>query len=265
MRQFEEELESEDVDLFISKFEQEIDDEERYFQETGHMPESESVVDSLLDNINTVVQDAKEKLDNQDDQSEENVEAPELEDSPILTEDATAEEGIAEEAIENENIAENVPAEEQADGEVGSDFDMPLELDDDEIDLSAFIEESDDEAGEGADSENSDDIGLSLDDATADGADEEGLDDSLKEFLPDEMDALDEAQFGDGEELDLSGEGELDLENLLEGGDDEDLLDILRERKRRKRKRKRKRARKSLIHLYKSFCLFFLVHQMKMK
>ncbi|MBR1623149.1 MAG: hypothetical protein IJ675_04500, partial [Pseudobutyrivibrio sp.] len=35
----------------------------------------------------------------------------------------------------------------------------------------------------------------------------------------------DEAEFSDGEEPDLSGEGDLDLENLL-GGEDEDLLDI---------------------------------------
>ena len=55
--------------------------------------------------------------------------------------------------------------------------------------------------------------------------DEEPLDDSLKEFLPDEMDALDEALFGDGEEPNLSGEDDMDLENLLDG-DDEDLLDI---------------------------------------
>ena len=112
-----------------------------------------------------------------------------------------------------------------------TDEDSPLELPgDDEIDLSAFIEEADEPEAEGqaedeTDLSSDDDFGLSLDDATDENAEEEPLDESLKEFLPDDMDALDEAEFSDGEEPDLSGEGDLDLENLL-GGEDEDLLDI---------------------------------------
>ena len=209
LRQFEEELESEDVDLFISNFEQEIDDEERIFQETGELPDSENVVDTLLDNINNVVQGATKALD------EEEVSEPEPQDDIDLE---------VEPEVEDEPVSEDEPEE-------SSEEDISLELPgDDEIDLSSFIEESDEEelsseeeASEES-SEDDDDFGFSLDDVLED-VDEEPLDDSLKEFLPDDMDALDDAQFGEGEEPDLSGEGELDLENLL-GGDDEDLLDI---------------------------------------
>ena len=209
LRQFEEELESEDVDLFISNFEQEIDDEERIFQETGELPDSENVVDTLLDNINNVVQGATKALD------EEEVTEPEPQDDIDLE---------VEPEVEDEPVSEDEPEE-------SSEEDISLELPgDDEIDLSSFIEESDEEelsseeeASEES-SEDDDDFGFSLDDVLED-VDEEPLDDSLKEFLPDDMDALDDAQFGEGEEPDLSGEGELDLENLL-GGDDEDLLDI---------------------------------------
>ena len=209
LRQFEEELESEDVDLFISNFEQEIDDEERIFQETGELPDSENVVDTLLDNINNVVQGATKALD------EEEVPEPDPQDDIDLE---------VEPEVEDEPVSEEEPEE-------SSEEDISLELPgDDEIDLSSFIEESDEdelsseeEASEES-SEEDDDFGFSLDDVLED-VDEEPLDDSLKEFLPDDMDALDDAQFGEGEEPDLSGEGELDLENLL-GGDDEDLLDI---------------------------------------
>lgn len=209
LRQFEEELESEDVDLFISNFEQEIDDEERIFQETGELPDSENVVDTLLDNINNVVQGATKALD------EEEVPQPEPQDDIDLE---------VEPEVEDEPVSEEEPEE-------SSEEDISLELPgDDEIDLSSFIEESDeeelgsDEEASEESSEDDDDFGFSLDDVLED-VDEEPLDDSLKEFLPDDMDALDDAQFGEGEEPDLSGEGELDLENLL-GGDDEDLLDI---------------------------------------
>ena len=209
LRQFEEELESEDVDLFISNFEQEIDDEERIFQETGELPDSENVVDTLLDNINNVVQGATKALD------EEEVPEPDPQDDIDLE---------VEPEVEEEPVSEE-------ESEESSEEDISLELPgDDEIDLSSFIEESDEdelsseeEASEES-SEEDDDFGFSLDDVLED-VDEEPLDDSLKEFLPDDMDALDDAQFGEGEEPDLSGEGELDLENLL-GGDDEDLLDI---------------------------------------
>lgn len=213
LREFEEELESEDVDLFISNFEQEIDDEERIFQETGKLPDSENVVDSLIDNIDNVVKDAEKQLD----EPEESVEEPMA--FPELTPDEPEEE---EEELSLDSILEDEPASAPA-----IDGDEPISLPgDDEIDLSAFIEEPEDapldETEESGDSE--DDFGFSLDDITEEG-DEEPLDESLKEFLPDEMDALDEAQYGDGDEPDLSGEGDLDLDNLLEG-DDEDLLDI---------------------------------------
>ncbi len=211
LRQFEEELESEDVDLFISNFEQEIDDEERIFQETGELPASENVVDSLLDNINNVVKGATKALDEED-----AVEAPEPQKDIDLE---------VEPEVEEAEIADSESLEEESSDDIS--LDLPG---DEEIDLSSFIEESDEEEIASSDdapeesSEEEDDFGFSLDDVLED-VDEEPLDDSLKEFLPDDMDALDDAQFGEGEEPDLSGEGDLDLENLL-GGDDEDLLDI---------------------------------------
>ena len=240
LRQFEEELESEDVDLFISNFEQEIDDEERLFQETGELPESESVVGSLLDNIDKAVNKAKKDLDAEEDAVAEN-ENGFSDDNNEAMEDAS-EESLDEDVDLSFDISSSNEEEEPDSGE-GSDElslkdileddepeidlaadDTPIELpDDDEIDLSNFIEESDEEAIE--ESSEDDDFGLSLDDIVEDSSDDEPLDESLKEFMPDDMDALDEAQYGDGDEPDLSGEGDLDLDNLLEGGD-EDLLDI---------------------------------------
>ncbi|SFI00228.1 hypothetical protein SAMN04487830_11723 [Pseudobutyrivibrio sp. OR37] len=219
LRKFEEELESDDVDLFISNFEQEIDDDERHFQETGEVPESDGIVDALLNNKPIVKQDVQKTQEA-------------AEEMPISLDDEIHEE--VEEPVEE--IEESV-SQESSEGPVLEDDDAPLELpDDDDIDLSAFMEESDEDEVEasleetaeakedaGESSEEDDDLGFSLDDMVED-TEEEPLDESLKEFMPDEMDALDEAEFGEGEEPDLSGDGDLDLDNLLEG--DEDLLDI---------------------------------------
>ena len=220
LRKFEEELESEDVDLFISNFEQEIDEEEQYFQETGKLPESESVVASLIDNINTVVKDEKKKLEKQDEPDDEEEPALEPDESDDLLADIMSDDEPEEQPVE-EPPSETEP-------ESSAEDDTPLVLpDDDDIDLSEFIEESDEEkpveepVGEEPEE---DDLGFSLDDLSKE-VEEEPLDESMKEFMPDEMDALDEAEFADGEEPDLSGDGDLDLENLLDG-DDEDLLDI---------------------------------------
>lgn len=224
LRQFEEELESEDVDLFISNFEQEIDEEEQLFQKTGELPESANVVDSLLDNIKTVVNDETNKLNDDSDKEPENNE-PErgIELEADSEEDASDDNSLSDDLLSNVMSEEN--PEESADVQLDEgimDEESPLNIPENEIDLSTFLEE------EGAEEESAseeDDFGFSLDDATDLSAEEEPLDDSLKEFLPDEMDALDDAEYGEGEEPDLSGEGELDLEDLLEGGD-EDLLDI---------------------------------------
>ncbi len=215
LRKFEEELESDDVDLFISNFEQEIDDEERYFQETGELPQSEDVVNSLINNIDNVVKDANKELDEEDS----------VEDT---IEDSSDEMPSFEEAFNLESSDEDELEMESSDDLTSSadlitDDDTPITIPDDgdDIDLSAFVEESDDES-----TDDSDDFGVSLDDITDDSLDEEPLDDSLKEFLPDDMDAIDEVQFGDdGEEPDLSGKSDLELDSLL-GGGDEDLLDI---------------------------------------
>ncbi len=204
LRKFEEELDSDDVDLFISNFESEIDEEERIFKETGEMPDSVGVVDALLSNIKSAVKKETKQID---EPAEELVEEASLEEEPQL--DIDSDDGT----VSLDSFVED---------------DAPLELpdDDDDIDLSAFIEESDEESEAASEqAEDEDDLGFSLDDVLEDSSEEEPLDDSLKEFLPDEMDALDEAEFSDGEEPDLSGEGDLDLENILDGGD-EDLLDI---------------------------------------
>ncbi|MBR4707645.1 MAG: hypothetical protein IKP29_06290 [Pseudobutyrivibrio sp.] len=185
LRQFEEELDSDDVDVFISNFEEEIDEEERLFQK-GIEKEAEPEA--------------------------EPEEEDELEAEPEKEISLEPEEELEAEADEPSILDEDTP------------LDIP---DEGEIDLSNFIEEGDEEepAASEESQESEDDLGFSLDDMAED-VEEEPLDDSLKEFMPDEMDALDEAQFGDGEEPDLSGAGDMDLENLLEGGDDEDLLDI---------------------------------------
>ncbi|MBE5904317.1 MAG: hypothetical protein E7275_08515 [Pseudobutyrivibrio sp.] len=245
LRQFEEELGVDDADSFISDFEQEIDEEERIFQETGQIPESENVVGALLDNISTVVSDAHKQMDeddaaSNDDTIAEETEASSADDSTDESYDDSMIGGFDLEALMNADDSEEpadsdngLEAEEGSLDGVDLAGDEPIKLaDDDEIDLSEFMtEDSTDEESdlgglelESEESSEEDDFGFSLDDATSD-VEEEPLDDSLKEFLPDEMDALDEALYGDGEEPNLSGEDDMDLENLLDG-DDEDLLDI---------------------------------------
>jgi len=228
LRQFEEELETDDVDLFISNFEQEIDEEERIFQETGELPDSEGVVDSLLNNIKKVVNKAQDELDESVSEPEDDSE--EMPQDDMASEEFESSEHEAEESADDsdELSLKDILEDDEPQIDFAAD-DSPIEIPDDgEIDLSNFIEEPEDaplDEESPVDTDDSDDFGLSLDDVIEDSGEEEPLDDSLKEFLPDEMDALDEAQYGDGEEPDLSGDGDLDLENLLEG-DDEDLLDI---------------------------------------
>ncbi len=228
LRQFEEELGSDDVDLFVSNFEQEIDDEERHFQETGELPESDNIVDNLLNNIKTVVKKETEELSKEpviqlDDEIHEEVE----EEVPVEKASVEEESDFSDlESVMNDDSLNDEGDEGASEDSSEEDDDISLDLpSDDDIDLSDFIEEEqpEEEQAEEA-SDDDDDFGLSLDDVVED-TEEEPLDDSLKEFLPDEMDALDEAEFGEGEEPDLSGDGDLDLDNLLEG-DDEDLLDI---------------------------------------
>ena len=238
LRQFEEELDTDDVDLFISNFEQEIDDDEKRFEETGELPDSEGVIDNLLNNIRSAVKKEKKEpseefseepvLDNEiHEEVEDDISLPDLD--SVMSDEHESEE-IAENDDDNPgDLSLDSEAEEGED--ILADDEAPIALPDDEdIDLSAFIEESDEENAPSGDgdseeaSDDEDDLGFSLDDLVEDTA-EEPLDESMKEFMPDDMDALDEAEFGDGEEPDLSGDGDLDLDNLLEGGD-EDLLDI---------------------------------------
>ena len=220
LRKFEEELGQEDVDTFIADFEEEIDNEERLFQENGKKAESDDVVDKLINDIDNVVNDEAKKLEQEDSIPVEQ-EAPatteeQLDAFPELTEEEPPVDGSGQDA-----------GDENGDSDDG-DFKLP---EDDDIDISQFIEESDDESEaeesskEDSGSEDEDDFGFSLDDAVDESAEEEPLDESMKEFMPDDMDALDEAEYGEGEEPDLSGEGDLDLDNILEG-EDEDLMDI---------------------------------------
>ncbi|QFJ55704.1 hypothetical protein [Pseudobutyrivibrio xylanivorans] len=217
LRKFEEELETDEIDTFLSAFEQEIDDEEHLFETTGATLDSEDVVDKLINDIDEAVSDATKQLD-----EEPEAQAPEV--AEAEPEDASMEEPsfdadtISESDSDSESSADN--------DDDDSDLEIPEE-DDDDIDLSQFVEEADEDSEEdtGDSSEGDDDLGFSLDDIVEEESEEEPLDESMKEFMPDDMDALDEVEFGDGEEPDLSGEGDLDLDNILEG-EDEDLLDI---------------------------------------
>ena len=220
LRNFEEELESQDVDSLITDFEQELDDEERRFEETGEISDSEDVVEKLLSNIDTVVTDAKKQLDEEENIPEPQEEAAQAEEMPELEVDT----------MDSADVQEEQTSDDSDESHESDDQELSLPGDD-EIDLSQFIEEGDEESldSDGASSDSGesgdDDFGFSLDDAIDESGEEEPLDESLKEFMPDDMDALDEAEFGDGEEPDLSGEGDLDLDNILEG-EDEDLMDI---------------------------------------
>ncbi|MBQ7148703.1 MAG: hypothetical protein IJR96_08120 [Pseudobutyrivibrio sp.] len=224
LRKFEEELEDDDVDAFLSNFEQEIDNEEQLFTNTGAVIDSEDVVDKLINNIDNVVTDAAKQLDEQESPIPDTLmeavpeEEPEPETLPEEPAEPEPQEDIPETLLDADDIVS------EPEPETGMSLDGELKLpDDDDIDLSQFIEESDDEEG-ASEEDDSDDFGFSLDDAIDDSGEEEPLDESMKEFLPDDMDALDEAEYGEGEEPDLSGEGDLDVESILEG--DEDLLDI---------------------------------------
>ena len=219
LRKFEEELvQEDDVDSFIADFEEEIDNEERLFQENGKKADNDDVVDKLINDIDNVVNYEAKKLE----QEEENI---------SVEGEAASEEGQENEIPELSEDTE-APAiafdesDREDDDSSEGDFKLP---EDDDIDLSQFIEESDDESESGEAEEEAsgddDDFGFSLDDAVDESAEEEPLDESMKEFMPDDMDALDEAEYGEGEEPDLSGEGDLDLDNILEG-EDEDLMDI---------------------------------------
>ena len=218
LRKFEEELGTDDVDAFISEFEQEIDDEEQLFETTGKALDHEDVVDKLINDIDDVMSDATKELEDKEDKAKE---TEEINPEPVETPDDTDETNLDDfEQLDDIEMAVEEPVDDspaavsESEGDLGEDIKLP---DDDDIDLSEFVQEDDD-------GDDSDDVGFSLDDATDLSAEEEPLDESMKEFLPDDMDALDEAEYGDGEEPDLSGEGDLDLENILEG--DEDLLDI---------------------------------------
>ncbi|SDZ79204.1 hypothetical protein SAMN02910384_00114 [Pseudobutyrivibrio sp. ACV-2] len=226
LRKFEEELENEDdADSFLAEFEEELNKDEQLFMETGKAPDDEGVVDKLLNNIDNAVANATKQLD----ENPEVMEAVASDDINMSVEPEPIESEPSEpELIDSDLIEEIVEDEPQevmespleSSGGIG---DEELKLpDDDDIDLSQFIEESDTDEMPSESNDSPDDFGLSLDDMAD--IEEEPLDDSLKEFLPDDMDALDAAEFGEGEEPDLSGEGDLDVESILEG--DEDLLDI---------------------------------------
>ncbi len=205
LRKFEEELGSDDVDAFLADFEEEIDREEQIFQETGKTSDDEGIVDKLLNNIDDAVTNATKQL----------------EDNPAaLSEEPVATQEDINLSVEPEPLEEKPASSPNEESNAALDGELKLP-DDEDIDLSQFIEESDDESADSSADEG--DLGLSLDDAI-ENDEEEPLDDSMKEFLPDDMDALDAAEYGEGEEPDLGGVGDLDVESILEG--DEDLLDI---------------------------------------
>ncbi len=223
LRKFEEELGTDDVDSFLSEFEQEIDDEEKVFEETGKTADTDGIIDKLLNDIDDVVSDETKKLE---DEKEEEIK----EETAFLDLEEQSDLEDSEEDVDSGIASEEPPLEEEESLDSLEDITDKIALvDDEDIDLSEFIEESEDADDSSEEEmplaeEDEDDLGISLDDIVDESV-EEPIDESMKEFMPDDMDALDEAQYGDGDEPDLSGEGDLDLDNLLEG-DDEDLLDI---------------------------------------
>ena len=236
LREFEEEMLQGDTDAFLESFEKEIDDEERSFEETGKMPESEGVVRSLLDDIDEVVDKAKQELDDEprETEVEDNaIDGPEYNEAvdDVEIDNFSLEDAMSSERDLSSEINETDSQDDAKDD--GSDDLDNLDLDNlmdniEEPELTPIEEDEpnlSDESEVNETSDDGDDLGFSLDDALGEDGNDEPLDESLKEFMPDEMDALDAAEFGDGnEEPDLSGDGDLDLENLL--GEDEDLMDI---------------------------------------
>ncbi len=219
LRDFEAEMESGDTDAFLESFEREIDEDERLFEEEGKISDSEKTVNALLDNIDNAVNDAQKQID--DDSDVENVNDESEESDDFSLDDNSLDEDVDIEVNETET-----PSEDETDTNDLENMDFSKLMDSiEEPELTPLEEEEDNEADElENESEDEDDFGFSLDDNLED-TEEELLDESMKEFMPDEMDALDAAEFGeDGEEPDLSGEGDLDLSNIL--GEDEDLMDI---------------------------------------
>ena len=146
LRKFEEELEDDDVDAFLSNFEQEIDNEEQLFTNTGAVIDSEDVVDKLINNIDNVVTDAAKQLDEQESPIPDTLmeavpeEEPEPETLPEEPAEPEPQEDIPETLLDADDIVS------EPEPETGMSLDGELKLpDDDDIDLSQFIEESDDE------------------------------------------------------------------------------------------------------------------------
>ncbi|MCF0131450.1 MAG: hypothetical protein HUJ71_06955 [Pseudobutyrivibrio sp.] len=217
IQDFESELESGDADAFIEAFEKEIDDEERLFEETGTISDSEAMVAALLDedaSASSITQAANEEIDRIDEEniSDDN-EADYIEDE---TEDG---------------------AEAETDNEESSD-------DNDFLDIDTLMNESEDIISEGEEGEldeiseiveSGDEQDLGLEDAEDIPYNPDGnVDDASKEneeFDPDaNLDALAdefgvEVDDGDGE-VDLSDNPDADLDGLMSSGEDEDLMDI---------------------------------------
>lgn len=188
LKDFEDELLNGGADAFIDAFEMEIEEEERIFEETGKAPESQSIVDSLLDNIDHIVNN---KIDSSNDEIDERVEEPIENISISAEEDASP--------IEDDDFEVNtldISLDDNNDNEVSEEKSQADNILDSLDDLSSILNESEDD---------SDDLSL----------------DSMEgEFEPDELDLLDSEEFG---EPNLAGD-DLDLDNLLD--EDDDLLDI---------------------------------------
>lgn len=202
LRELEEELANGKADSFIDAFEAEIDAEEKLFEESGEVPSAEETVNKLVNNIDDIVSNAQKQME------EDDLEGFNLQNAAVK------------ESSDEENSSENT--EESLDNfplDLAMEEEKPIEEPGDEESLDVDAIQADVTSTDDEDS--SDDLGLSLDDLVSD-VEEDSLDDSMKEFMPDEMDALDAAEFGD--EADLSGEGDLDLDSLL--SDDDDLSDI---------------------------------------
>ena len=192
LREFENELEIDSVDSFIEDFEREIDDEEKYFEQTGEVSPAEATVAALLDGVEQEVKEVTEKvaakLDEPMNLSTDNIYVDNIGDIGIETSE-TSEEPEDDSDIDITSMLEGVDFSEEADDE-GS---MP----------------SDDASG----SEDDDPDGLGI------GLDEEEIissDDEYQEDSDEDLDSDDEPDLSLGLDAPIESEGGLDIESLLD-------------------------------------------------
>ena len=233
---FEEELQSGDADAFIEAFEKEIDEEERIFEETGEVSESEALVAALIDDREPEDVAAKISAAIRDEEPESFPELPPMEDGVLDIDQmmSDSEELIAE--TEEDAITES---EEESAEDEEDDLGLP--------DISEL---------EGASEAQMDALtnGITSDDDLSDLSEDLGIDSSEEEpNLAGEEPDLDAI-------IDGESEGDLmDIQSLLEGDIDlaEGLEDEPKEdgKKKKGKKEKKPKEKKELPPILKKIAL----------